>query len=52
MFCPLLVTWVIDARLAYRDSALHEPGLMNPADPDFHGAMLAAANNTKTKDAA
>lgn len=38
---PALRAWVVDARLAYRDSDVHAPGLMNPADPDFHAALLA-----------
>jgi len=37
---PLLTTWVVDARLAYRESAIHAPGLLNPAAPDFHGRLL------------
>jgi predicted CxxxxCH...CXXCH cytochrome family protein len=39
---PVLARWVVDARLAYRDSDLHAAGLMNPADPDFHGGLIAA----------
>src|SRR5262245_38630997 len=35
----LVRAWVVDCRLAYRDSDLHEGGLMNPADPAFHGAL-------------
>jgi predicted CxxxxCH...CXXCH cytochrome family protein len=37
----LLDTWAGAAcKLAYSDSPLHEGGLMNPADPDFHGQLL------------
>jgi len=39
---PALRAWVVDSRLAYRDSRIHDPGLLNPADPHFHGAELAA----------
>lgn len=37
---PLLTRWVVDCRLALRDSLVHAPGLQNPADPEFHGALL------------
>ncbi len=39
---PTLEAWVVDCRLALRDSAIHAPGLQNPRDPDFHGALLAS----------
>jgi predicted CxxxxCH...CXXCH cytochrome family protein len=32
--------WVVDCGLAYFDSDLHAPGIMNPADGEFHGALL------------
>lgn len=35
-----LARWVVDCRLALRDSAIHAPGIQNPADPDFHGLLL------------
>ena len=38
---PLLRAWVVDSRLAYSRSRIHEPGLLNPADSQFHGAELA-----------
>lgn len=37
---PVIRAWVVDSRLAYRDSLIHAPGLLNPADPEFHGAEL------------
>lgn len=33
--------WVVECELAYADSRIHEGGIMNPADPAFHGALLA-----------
>lgn len=33
-------TWVVACELAYSGNPIHRPGLMNPADPDFHGALL------------
>lgn len=35
-----LERWVVDCDLAYLDSRVHEPGLMNPRDGEFHGALL------------
>ena len=35
-----LRTWIVDCELGYRASRVHEPGLLNPASPDFHGALL------------
>jgi hypothetical protein len=39
---PQLRRWVVDCNLAYERSAIHAGGIMNPADPDFHGALLRA----------
>lgn len=36
----LLRAWVVDSRMAYQRSRIHEPGLLNPADAQFHGAEL------------
>lgn len=36
----LLRAWVVDCDLALRDSRIHAPGIQNPADPEFHGALL------------
>lgn len=34
-------TWIVDCRLNYRRSQVHEGGVMNPADGEaFHGAVL------------
>jgi predicted CxxxxCH...CXXCH cytochrome family protein len=38
---PMLTTWVVIDRLALRASRVHDPGILNPADPGFHGALLA-----------
>ena len=32
---PMLTSWVVDDRLALRASRVHDPGLLNPADPGF-----------------
>lgn len=37
---PLLRTWVVDCDLAFTDSPIHEPGILNPRDEDFHGHLL------------
>ncbi|HUJ28471.1 MAG TPA: CxxxxCH/CxxCH domain-containing protein [Myxococcales bacterium] len=39
----LVRAWVVDGRLAYRKSGLHEAGVLNPRDSEFHGAMLQAS---------
>lgn len=39
----LLTRWVVDDKLAYFDSLFHEPGILDPADPQFHGRLVAAA---------
>ncbi|MBK8014687.1 MAG: CxxxxCH/CxxCH domain-containing protein [Deltaproteobacteria bacterium] len=36
----VLRRWVVACDLAYRASLIHEKGLMNPSDPDFHGQLL------------
>jgi predicted CxxxxCH...CXXCH cytochrome family protein len=36
-----LQTWVVDCDLGYIRSEIHSAGLMNPADPEFHGAVVA-----------
>ena len=35
-----LEAWVMRCELSYVDSRIHEPGIMNPRDDDFHGALL------------
>ena len=35
-----LFEWVVDCRLALRDSRIHEPGIQNPRDPEFHGILI------------
>src|SRR5262249_13435662 len=37
----MLRTWVVDDDLGYETSPVHGPGLMNPGDPTFHGAVVA-----------
>jgi predicted CxxxxCH...CXXCH cytochrome family protein len=37
---PLLSEWVVEGRLSYFRSGVHEGGILNPADPDFHGQLL------------
>ena len=41
---PTLREWVVDCRLALRDSLVHAPGLQNPADPEFHGELLRSTS--------
>jgi predicted CxxxxCH...CXXCH cytochrome family protein len=36
-----LKTWVVDDELGYETSQVHGPGLMNPSDPTFHGAVAS-----------
>ncbi|MBE7450006.1 MAG: CxxxxCH/CxxCH domain-containing protein [Kofleriaceae bacterium] len=38
----LLSRWVTDCDLAYLDSTIHAPGVLDPASAGFHGAELAA----------
>jgi predicted CxxxxCH...CXXCH cytochrome family protein len=40
---PRLRTWVVDCELAYLDSPLHSPQLMNPGSPEFHGRLIRDA---------
>jgi predicted CxxxxCH...CXXCH cytochrome family protein len=35
-----LQAWVVDCKLSYANSQVHKSGLLNPADPDFHGKLL------------
>lgn len=37
---PTLRTWVVDCDLAFTDSPIHEPGILNPRSEDFHGHLL------------
>jgi len=37
---PQVRSWVVDGRLAYFRSEVHPGGIANPADPDFHGALI------------
>ncbi len=46
---PLLTTWVGECNLRYRRSLLHEAGIMNPADRDFHGQLIASARYDLTE---
>jgi predicted CxxxxCH...CXXCH cytochrome family protein len=39
-----LDTWAGSCRLAYSDNPIHAPGLMNPADSEFHGNLLREQN--------
>jgi predicted CxxxxCH...CXXCH cytochrome family protein len=36
----LLQAWVVDCKLSVKNSQVHQPGILNPADPDFHGKLL------------
>jgi predicted CxxxxCH...CXXCH cytochrome family protein len=36
----LLTTWIVDCDAANSRSPIHKPGILNPADADFHGRML------------
>ncbi len=36
----LLTDWVVDCKLSALNSAVHAGGILNPADPDFHGKLL------------
>jgi predicted CxxxxCH...CXXCH cytochrome family protein len=38
---PQLATWTVDCDLAYAPSEIHEAGIMNPSDPNFHGTLVA-----------
>lgn len=40
----VLTAWVVECRLAAAPAGIHEPGLLDPASPDFHGALLASRN--------
>ncbi len=37
---PLLQDWIVDCDVAYFDSPFHPAGILNPADKDFHGALV------------
>jgi predicted CxxxxCH...CXXCH cytochrome family protein len=37
---PDIVQWVNQCDVAYLESSVHPRGLMNPADPDFHGTQV------------
>ncbi len=41
----VLRTWVVDDDLGYETSPVHGPGLMNPGDPTFHGAVASGLLN-------
>ena len=34
--------WVVDCKLSFANSKVHAGGLLNPADPSFHGKLLQA----------
>ena len=36
----LLKAWVVDGRLAFAAGSVHEGGILNPADANFHGRLL------------
>jgi predicted CxxxxCH...CXXCH cytochrome family protein len=40
----VLRPWVVDDGLAYEESSVHGPGLMNPSDRTFHGTVAAGIN--------
>lgn len=40
----LLQIWVVDDDLGYETSPVHGAGLMNPADPTFHGQVIRDFN--------
>jgi predicted CxxxxCH...CXXCH cytochrome family protein len=37
---PTVSAWVVAGRLSFFRSELHAGGILNPADPDFHGQLL------------
>src|SRR5262249_35487834 len=37
---PVFSTWVVRCDLAFGDSPVHRPGIMNPQTSDFHGQLL------------
>jgi len=39
---PMVEQWVVTDQLAYAGSAVHAGGILNPADPQFHGELLKA----------
>jgi predicted CxxxxCH...CXXCH cytochrome family protein len=38
---PRLESWVVACQAAVRRSAIHPGGILNPADPSFHGQLVA-----------
>ncbi len=40
---PQLVEWVVQCDASYLRSPIHEKGLMNPDDPEFHGNLVKNA---------
>jgi predicted CxxxxCH...CXXCH cytochrome family protein len=36
--------WVVECKLSYANSLVHQPGLLNPDDPNFHGKLLQSRN--------
>jgi predicted CxxxxCH...CXXCH cytochrome family protein len=38
---PRLEDWVVDCRVMYVRSSIHSGGVLNPDDPQFHGALIA-----------
>ncbi|HEU0035834.1 MAG TPA: CxxxxCH/CxxCH domain-containing protein [Kofleriaceae bacterium] len=40
---PVLRAWIIDSKLAYERTRVHDPTLLDPASARFHGADLQAA---------
>lgn len=39
-----LTEWVVDCGARYLETELHAPGIMDPAQGDFHGALVAASD--------
>jgi predicted CxxxxCH...CXXCH cytochrome family protein len=39
---PMLRAWVVDSKLAYFTSSVHGGGILDPAQPDFHGNLAHA----------
>lgn len=37
---PTLSDWIVTCDVAFTSSPIHEPGILNPHDEDFHGELL------------
>jgi predicted CxxxxCH...CXXCH cytochrome family protein len=40
---PTVSQWVVQCQLSFFNSAVHSSGILNPADPGFHGRLIADA---------